>query len=326
MARPLRIQYPNAWYHVMNRGRRSENIFSDKKDYLVFINVIKESVELWNVYVAAYCLMPNHYHILIQTPDANLSRCMRHINGVYTQRYNRLHDCDGQMFRGRYQSILVDADSYLLQLVRYIHRNPLKAGLAENLKSYAWSSHKGYLSDAKQWNWLHKNFILSQFSRDKTESRKRYNQFVSLGNKKEIEGAFARKKLPPFLGGDQFVSWVKETFFYQKRHEEVPGSRLLAPDPERIKEIVSKAYQIEKNILLKSRKGVFNEPRNVAIYLIRRLRGDSLVEIGKIFQMKKYSSVSSVIERLKAQMEKDRSLRKRVLELEFQISKSQEQT
>jgi len=101
---------------------------------------------------------------------------------------------------------------------------------------------------------------------------------------------------------------------------------LLAPDPERIKEIVSKAYQIEKNILLKSRKGVFNEPRNVAIYLMRRLRGDSLIEISKIFEMKKYSSVSSIIERLKAQMAKDRSLRKRVLKLESQITKSQEQT
>jgi REP element-mobilizing transposase RayT len=306
----------------MNRGRRAENIFSGKNDYVMFINVIKESVELWNVRVAAYCLMPNHYHILLQTPDANLSRCMRHINGVYTQRYNRLHDCDGQMFRGRYQSILIDADSYLLQLVRYIHRNPLKAGLVEKLDSYAWSSHKGYVSDAKQWNWLYKDFILSQFSMDKSESRKRYKQFVSLENKKELEEAVTRKKLPPFLGSDQFVSWVKETFFHQKRHEEVPGSRLLAPDPERVKEIVSKAYQIEKGVLLKSRKGVFNEPRNVAIYLMRRLRGDSLVEICKIFQMKKYSSVSSVIERLKAQMAKDRSFRKRVLKLESQITKS----
>jgi REP element-mobilizing transposase RayT len=310
----------------MNRGRRSENIFSDKKDYLMFINVIKESVKLWNVRVAAYCLMPNHYHMLIQTPDANLSRCMRHINGVYTQRYNRFYDCDGQMFRGRYQSILVDADSYLLQLVRYIHRNPLKAGLAEKLNSYAWSSHKGYLSDSKQWNWLYKDFILSQFSRDKTESQKKYNQFVSLENLKEIEGTFNSKKLPPFLGSDHFVSWVKETFYHKKRHEEVPGSRLLAPDPEHIKEIVSQTYQIEENILLKSRKGVFNEPRNVAIYLMRRLRGDSLVEIGKIFQMKKYSSVSSIIERLKAQMAKDRNLRKRVKKLESQIIKSQEQT
>ena len=310
----------------MNRGRRAENIFSDKKDYMMFINVIKEAVELWHVRVAAYCLMPNHYHILIQTPDANLSRCMRHINGVYTQRYNRFHDCDGQMFRGRYQSILVDADSYLLQLVRYIHRNPLKAGLAGKLNSYAWSSHRGYLSDAKQWNWLYKDFILSQFSRDKTESQKRYNQFVSLENNEEIERTFNSKKLPPFLGNDQFVSWVKETFYHKKRHEEVPGSRWLSPDPERIKEIVSNAYQIEENILLKSRKGVFNEPRNVAIYLMRRLRGDTLVEICKIFQMKKYSSVSSIIERLKAQMAKDRNLRKRVKKLESQISKSQEQT
>jgi REP element-mobilizing transposase RayT len=117
----------------MNRGRRAENIFSAKTDYQVFIELLKECSELWNVNISAFCLMPNHYHLLIQTQDANLSRCMRHLNGVYTQRYNRSHHCDGQLFRGRYKSILVDEDSYLLQLVRYIHRNPLRAGLIDNM-------------------------------------------------------------------------------------------------------------------------------------------------------------------------------------------------
>jgi len=148
MSRPLRIEYPDAWYHVMNRGRRSEEIFTDKQDYNTFLQLIRESIEMWNVRVGAYCLMTNHYHLLIQTPEANLSRCMRHLNGVYTQRFNKLHHLDGQLFRGRYKSILVDADSYLLQLANYIHRNPLRAGLVEKLDEYSWSSHK-----LRQFSW-----------------------------------------------------------------------------------------------------------------------------------------------------------------------------
>ena len=118
MSRPLRIQYPDAWYHLMNRGRRREEIYTDKHDYMGFIELLQEATEMFNVCISAYCLMPNHYHLLIQTPDANLSRCMRHINGVYTQRFNRRHGHDGPLFRGRYKSILIDQDSYLLELIR----------------------------------------------------------------------------------------------------------------------------------------------------------------------------------------------------------------
>ena len=152
MSRPLRIEYPGAWYHVMNRGRRAESIFSGKNDYALFIDLLKDSCELWNINVGAYCLMSNHYHLLIQTPEGNLSRCMRHINGIYTQRFNRAHHCDGQLFRGRFKSILIEEDSYLLQLVRYIHKNPLRAGRVKRLDAYPWSSHRGYRSKAKKWN------------------------------------------------------------------------------------------------------------------------------------------------------------------------------
>ncbi len=107
MSRPLRIEYPNAWYHVMNRGRRGENIFHDKQDYQMFVDLLVETTEMWNFRISAYCLIPNHYHILVQTPAANISRGMRHLNGVYTQRFNRRHFCDGALFRGRYKSMLV---------------------------------------------------------------------------------------------------------------------------------------------------------------------------------------------------------------------------
>jgi REP element-mobilizing transposase RayT len=145
----------------MNRGRRGENVFQAKEDYWSFIELLEELNEIFNAKVAAYCLMSNHYHLLVKTPDANLARSMRHLNGVYTQRYNRRHGFDGQLFRGRYKSILVESDSYALELVRYIHRNPLEAGLVENLQKYQWSTHRIYLSSADKWKWLHKDYMLS---------------------------------------------------------------------------------------------------------------------------------------------------------------------
>jgi putative transposase len=324
MSRPLRIQYPDAWYHVMNRGRRGEPIFVVRKDYLAFIGLLKETGEMFNVRVGAYCLLPNHYHMLIQTPDANLSRFMRHMNGVYTQRFNRFHQFDGQLFRGRYKSILVDEDTYLLELIRYIHRNPLEAGLVERMDEYPWSTHKGYVSAAKQWNWLHKDFILSFFSSDRSQRRNRYKEFVSMETPEAINRIFGRKKLPAMLGSEGFIARVRREFSHKKRHREVPESRLLTPDSETIKEAVCNAYGVDKSALSLSRRGIANEPRNLAISLQRQLRGDSLEEIGKEFKMNSYSTVSSVIERTKNQILNDRKLRKRFEQLKKGLQMSQE--
>jgi len=276
MSRPLRIEYPGAWYHVMNRGRRAENIFSGKNDYQVFIDLLKECSELWNVRISAFCLMQNHYHLLIQTPDANLSRCMRHLNGVYTQRYNRSHHCDGQLFRGRYKSILVDEDSYLLQLVRYIHRNPLRAGLVDNMDNYLWSSHIGYVSQSKKWQWLNRDFILSMLSQDKRKNRKIYRQFVNLEDSEEISRVFERKKRPSLLGSDAFISRIRDKFYLQKDHQEIPSSSVLAPDIKQIKDAVCRHYRINESVLDKSQRGVSNEPRNVAIYYGEHVKGRNL--------------------------------------------------
>ncbi|MCP4647950.1 MAG: transposase, partial [bacterium] len=195
----------------------------------------------WNLRVAAYCLMTNHYHLLIQTPDTNLSRCMRHVNGVYTQRFNRTHLLDGQLFRGRYKAILVEGDSYLLELLRYIHRNPLEAGLEKVLEKYPWSSHPGYLSGAKKWKWLHKDFILSLFSKEKTVRRRAYKTFVTKETPEEINRILGRKNLPSALGSEIFLDWVKDSFFSGKRHKEVPESRSLSPEAERIEEEVCRS-------------------------------------------------------------------------------------
>ena len=325
MSRPLRIQYPDAWYHVMNRGRRGESVFLDKNDYAMFVELLKEVVDMYKVRVAAYCLIANHYHLLIQTPGGDLARCMRHLNGIYTQRFNRAHHCDGQLFRGRYKCILVDADSYLLELVRYIHRNLLKAGLANKLSDYQWSSHKGYLSNAKKWNWLYKSFILSLFDRERREGIITYKRFISMESPEEINRIFSQSKFPSVLGSESFVEKVKDKFFHKKRHDEIPESRRLAPDAEKIKKAICRAYAIEENSLLSSRRGVLNEPRNVAIFLVRRLRGDKLEEIGRQFGISKYSSVSSVIEKMKRDIRADRKLRARVKSIEKTLYNGQQQ-
>ena len=184
MARPLRIEYPGAWYHVMNRGRHGENVFSGPKDFGSFLRVLWECTDMFDLRVAAYCLMSNHYHLLVKTPSGNLSRAMRHANGVYTQRYNRSRNIDGQLFRGRYKSVLVEEDNHLLELLRYIHRNPVRAGMCKSVEEYPWSSHHGYISSAKKWDWLYKEFLLGMFSDKKTIARKKYLEFAQNGRRR----------------------------------------------------------------------------------------------------------------------------------------------
>ena len=325
MARPLRIEYPNAWYHVMNRGRRGENIFETKDDYERFLTVLDEAIELFSLRVSSYCLMSNHYHILVQTPDANLSRCMRHINGVYTQRYNSSHLLDGPLFRGRYKAINVSEDSYLLQLIRYIHRNPVRAGIVEKAEDYKWSSHKGYLSGNKKWNWLYKEFILSILSKVPEERTKRYREFMKEEEDEGLLGMFNMKKLPSILGNSQFVEKIKAGFYKDKLHMEVPESKFLAPDIDKIKQNICSYYGIGESNLYNAKRAVFNEPRSMGMYLSRHLRGESLINIGRQFYVNNYSTVSSVIERFKMRLQSDRGLTKRLKQVKARLM-SQEQT
>ena len=325
MSRPLRIEYEGAWYHVMNRGRRSERIYQEPRDYQTFIELLKETIELWDIRISAYCLMPTHYHLLINTPRGNLSRAMRHLSGIYTQRFNRAHGMDGPLFRGRYKSIIVDGDSYLLQLVRYIHRNPLRAGLVERLEDYPLSSHKGYLSSSQNWHWIYKDFILGILSNKGRSSQLRaYKKFMEGEDRQEITQAFEEGgKWPVFLGDEDFWKWLRERFYKTKRNPEVPGSLSLAPKMEEIRKVVCSYFGIEEAELLKSRRGKDNEPRDLTIYLIRRLRQESLSRLAEEFGLKGYSSVSSIIVKMEKRLEKDNQLRCRLEEIRHTILKGQ---
>jgi len=258
--------------------------------------------------------MPTHYHLMVQTPDANLSRCMRHLNGVYTQRYNLRHGCDGTLFRGRYKSILVDADSYVLQLARYIHKNPLTAGLVKRLGQYAWSSHKGYLSKAKKWNWLYKDFVLQMLTAQISSQIRVYKQFMAQEQDEDLVRVLDRKNPPSMLGSEKFISWIKDRFFKKKLDKEVPASKQLAPDLDTIMLEVSR-YSV--------RRGIENEPRDVAMYLIRSMRAEPLIRVGASFGLNRYSSVSSAVRRVKTKLQKDRKFKTRLEHIESNILKGQ---
>ncbi len=311
MSRPLRLEYPGAWYHAMNRGRRGDDIFSGSNDYETFVTLLQEAAELWGVRVSAYCLMKNHYHVVLQTPLGNLSRFMRHINGVYTQRYNRSHGYDGQLFRGRYKSILVEEDSYLLELVRYIHRNPLRAGLVERLSDYPWSSHQSYLSSSVKWDWLCKDVIVSLLSSGKNRDTG-YLQFVLEEDSEELLEILEKRRWPAMLGCVEFISRVKESFFVEKRNREIPESTQLAPGLEQILREVCRFYGVEQKDLLRARRGKENEPRNVAMYLCRTLRNDTLKEIGQAFGMTGYAPAGSAVGRVTKKLFEKCELQKRI--------------
>ena len=185
-----------------------------------------------------------------------MSRCMRHLNGVYTQRYNVGHGCDGTLFRGRYKSILVDADNYVLQLVRYIHRNPLKAGLVKRLDQYGWSSHKGYLSKANKWNWLYKDFVLEMLTAQISSQIRIYKQFMAQEQDEDLVRVLDGKNRPSMLGSEKFIAWIKDRFFKKKKDTEVPASKELAPDMETIISEVSRYYDIKPSTLKAVRRGI----------------------------------------------------------------------
>lgn len=232
---------------------------------------------------------------------------------------------DGHLFRGRYKSILVDSAAYLIELLRYIHGNPVEAGVVDRLDSYPWNSHKGYLSSSEKWNMLHKEYVLKILSKNTNEALKRYRNFVNKEIPEQINQILGSRKWPSVIGKESFMDWVKETFFVQKRHAEVPESMSLAPDSEKIGGAVCRSYDINEEDLAFSKRGMTNEPRNIAIYLMRDLMANKLEEIGREFGINNYSSVSTIIERTKQKAATDRKFRKRIEKLKLDLMVSQEQ-
>ena len=280
----------------MNRGNARSPVYLVDDDYKIFLEVIKESSRFFQVYTAAFCLMPNHYHLLLTTPRGNLSRFMRHLDGVYTQRHNRHHKKDGHLFRGRYKSTLVQEDEYLTHLVRYIHLNPIEANLVQDLKDYPWSSHKDYLK-AKDEEWLKVTPTLKMFSKSLLAAKKAYLDFIRDGIDPKTKAFFSLKKPGPIFGDVDFVESIKEKFLMKGDDvsKEVPEARWLHGERmvNRIKKEVSRKFNVSKEALCLSKRGEHNRPRTIAVALSRELSGLRLGELAGHFGLGSYKTISA---------------------------------
>ena len=323
MARPLRIEYPGAYYHVMNRGLSRRDIFLEDEGRESFLDLLFDISRLWKVEIFAYCLMGNHYHLLLQTPKGGLSRAMRHLDGIYTQRFNRGHRRDGPLFRGRYRAILIDAEQYFLSVVRYIHQNPVMAGVVSDMDRYRWSSHRGYLYKSERPVWLNTDAVLSRFGR-----LREYQEFMHSEMEREVvdfyKGAYQR----PILGDRGFIGRVKGRLGDRaKVEEEKPESRrVFGLGVEEIARVTARVYGKRLEELRRKRRGEENEARSMAMYLCRTLGGHRHSEIGRVLGLEKTSSVSSACLRMKARVGAERRITRRARKIEEELRKSQERT
>jgi len=230
MARPLRIEYAGALYHVTSRGDRQETIFEDDQDRKAFLNVLGEVISRFRWRCHAYCLMGNHYHLMIETPEGNLTKGMRQLNGVFTQWSNRRHKRSGHVFQGRYKAILVDRDSYFLELARYIVLNPVRAAMVKHPKQWQWSSYGATSGTAETLAWVTTDDLLAQFSKRRAAARRKYQDFVAEGMGKESIWKDLQGQI--YLGDDDFVEQMRSKLEEREEDVNIPRIQQRAPAPK----------------------------------------------------------------------------------------------
>jgi len=304
MVRPLRLSFENTFYHITARGNRREKIFYSPRDKEVFLKRLKEMLIKYTMTCHAYCLMDNHYHLFIKTTKPNLSRGIHYLNSSYTNWFRNKHQIIGPLFQGRFKSILVDADNYALILSAYIHLNPLRAGIINQLEDYPWSSYLDYLNLRKS-NIADPSFVLNLINHNHIESIKKYQEYVI--ENQDMKDPLRESYHRIALGSDTFIEKVKEKIDYQGRKREIPSTRF--PSKYDVDTIILKMTQvlyIEKKAIFDKKRGNLN--RSLAIYLIKRFTPLSLSEIGELFKMD-YSAVSQAAKRFEQKCEVNQEIK-----------------
>ncbi len=223
MSRPLRLELAGALYHVTSRGDGRDDIFLSDDDRIAWLETLAEVCKRFNWVCHAYCQMTNHYHMVIETPDANLSKGMRQLNGVYTQRFNRTHGRVGHVFQGRFKAILVDKDSYLLELARYVALNPLRAKMVRRLELWPWSSYLATCGRAPQPDWLQTDFVLAQFATQRARAIAKYVAFVHDGAK--LPSVWQQLQGQVYLGSESFVKKMQALVGTKPSLAEIPHAQ-----------------------------------------------------------------------------------------------------
>ena len=307
MSRPLRIEFEGAVYHITARGNERQPIFIDDEDRLRFLNILKELTESQQIILYCYCLMTNHYHLLLETPFGNLIRNMHTIQTRYTMYFNSRQRIAGHLFQGRYKSLIVDKDNYLLELSRYIHLNPLRAGIVKRADDYNWSSCKDYLQERV--GIVDRDFILSKFGRKKSVAHKRYQVFLNEGigiEKKDLRDNIFGQLV---IGTEQFWEKIQKKIEDIEISEEVPKfeEKRESYSIDFILQTISDHYEVDIQYIL-SQKRRRNNIRKVTIFFVRKYTDLSLKAIAEYFGGVHYSAISQIVRRIEKRIEEDDSL------------------
>ena len=290
----------------MNRGKGKQDIFHNPQYFSSFLDCLSEANQKFGAIIHAYCLMTNHYHLILETTNANLSRIMRHINGVYTQRYNRLKKTDGPLFRGRFKSILIDEDNYLLNLNRYIHRNPIK--LVKNLEDYHWSSYQAYLKLSPTPQWLNKTKTLEVL--EIKNNLKKYKSYIANGEDNFIQEFYSKKNTAAVMGDENFKKklYKKVEILNSKNRDQIKNNLHDHITTEGIIKAVAKAFNVKKDSIVKRQIGQFknNFPRKLAMYLCQIYAQNTLFQIQSEFNLSSVGAVSHAIYSVKKELKNEK--------------------
>ena len=286
MARPLRIEYPGAVYHLTSRGNARNDIYRDEQDRKNYLYILNEVVKRYNWLCHAYCMMDNHYHLLVETPEANLSYGMKQLNGIYTQRYNKRHKQAGHVFQGRYKAILVDKENYLLELCRYMVLNPVRAKLVKAPEHWQYSSYRATVGLIKPPEFLIVDWILGMFGTNRQAAQNQYQQFV-------IEGMDGKSlwddlKGQVILGGSDFVKQHKDLLREKESVKEISRSQRYVGRPL-LEEIFADVNNLTKR------------GKNEKTYTAHVKYGYTLKEIADLLSIH-YATVSRAVRKVEREM------------------------
>jgi len=307
MARPLRMDYPDTYYHVLSRGNEGNEIFRDEKDHLRFLDILGKMVERFKLEVHGYVLMKNHFHLLVHTHVANLSRAIQWLGVSYSVWFNRRHQRSGHLFQGRFKSFLIENDRYFTAMCLYIHGNPLRAGIVKRLSDYRWSSYQAYADKKYGASWLTTEFVLGMYG----GSRKRFLRAQQLFFE-ERPDLLEDLRHGLYLGSEAFSEECLEKVKGEQHHEKPQARSLL-----RSRDIRALAIRILKGLGEKDPESLFRvrkyrcQNRDVAIYVLYQLGAYLSREIGEVFGVG-YTAVPGAVKRSQIYLRSDGQLERAV--------------
>jgi len=324
MARPLRIQFPGAFYHVMCRGNHKQRIFHTDADRNKFISLLIESLEIYSVRLHAYVLMDNHYHLLVQTMKANCGEFMRRFNVSYTGWFNYQHGRCGHLYQGRYKALVIEAESYLLEVSRYLHLNNVRPPYFSatgfhrrwlHASSYRWSSLPGYINKKRTTRFVYYEQILSM-----VEGRRPYTRFIIDGIKMDTGNPFKDVRYGLLLGDDSFVKKMRAECIEEGSKQEQPSYRELVVEhvePQRVIECVADVYGVEESVILDFYGD--SELRGIVSELLYRYSDLTQAKIGKMIGGLSYSGVSKLRSRLHTKLASNHTIAAKYKEVEKRV-------